>query len=208
MSDSLQPYGLQHTRLPSPSLSPGVCSNSCQLSQWCHPTFSSSVAHPPLQSFPGTGSFPMSQFFTSGGQSIGVSALASVILLNIQDWSPLGLTGLITLQSKGLSSIFPNIQFKASILWGSAFFMIQLSHLCMATGKYIALTWQTFVGKVMSLLYNILSRLVITFHPRSKHLLILWRSHRPLWWHFGSQENFWLYALNFPVSIHWPLTCS
>ena len=124
LSNSLRPPWTAALRLPSPSLSPGVCSNSCQLSQWCYPTISSSVAPPSLQCFPGTGSFPMSQFFTSGGQSIGVSALASVILLNIQDWFPLGLTGLITLQSKGLSSIFSNTQFKSinslglSLLYG------------------------------------------------------------------------------------------
>ena len=114
MSDSLQPHGLQHTRLPCPSPTPGACSNSCSLSRWCHPTISSSVVpfsfH--LQSFPVSGSFPMGQFFASGGQRIGVSASASVLPINIQDWFPLGLTGLISLQSKGLSRVFSTPQFK------------------------------------------------------------------------------------------------
>ena len=92
VSDSLRPHGLQHTRLPCPSPTPAAYSNSCPLSQWCHPTISSSVVpfSTCLQSFPASGSFPMSQFFTSGGQSIGVSALASVLPMNIQDWFPLG----------------------------------------------------------------------------------------------------------------------
>ena len=98
-SDSLWPHGLQHTRLPCPSPTPGGYSNSCPLSQWCHPTISSSVVpFSCLQSFPASGSFPMSRFIASGGQSIGVSASASVLPMNIQDWFPLGLTGLISLQ--------------------------------------------------------------------------------------------------------------
>ena len=101
---------LQYARLPCPSLSPGVCSNSRLLSQWCHPTISSSVIpfSSCLHSFPASGCFPMSQFFTSGGQSIGVSASASVLPMNSQDWSPLGWTGWISLQSKGLSRVFSN----------------------------------------------------------------------------------------------------
>ena len=108
VSDSLWPHGLQCARLPCPSLAPGACSNSCPLSQWCHPTILSSVIpfSSCLQSFPASGSFPMSQFFTSGGQSIGASA--SVLSMNIQDWFLLGLTGLISLQSKGLSRVFSN----------------------------------------------------------------------------------------------------
>ena len=108
MSDSLQPHGLEHTRPPCPSATPGVYSNSCPLNQWCHPTISSSVV--PFsscpQSFPESGSFQESQFFKSGGQSVGVSASASVLPMNIQDWSPLGWIGWISLQSKGLSRIF------------------------------------------------------------------------------------------------------
>ena len=110
MSDSLQPHGLQHTRLPCPSETPGAYSNSYPSSQWCHPTISSSSPFRParLQSCPASRFFPMSQFFTSGGQSIGVSALASVLPMNIQDWVPLGLTSWISLQSKGLSRAFSN----------------------------------------------------------------------------------------------------
>ena len=104
------PHRLQHARPPCPSPTPGACSNTCPLSQWCHPTISSSVvpfsSH--LQSFLASGSFPMSQFFVSDGQSIGVSALASVLPMNIQGWFPLGLTGWISLQSKRLSRIFSN----------------------------------------------------------------------------------------------------
>ena len=97
------------TRLPCPSPSPRACSNSCPLSRWCHPTISSSVVpFSCLQSFPASGSFPVSQLFTSGGQNIGVSASASVLPMNIQDWSPLGWTGRISLQSKGLSRVFSN----------------------------------------------------------------------------------------------------
>ena len=111
MSDSLGPHGLQHARLPCPSPTPGVCSNSCPSSGWCHPTISSSAIpfSSCLQSFPASGSFLMSQFFPSGGQSIGAStsASASVLLMNIQDWFPLGFTGLISLQSKGLLSVQP-----------------------------------------------------------------------------------------------------
>ena len=110
MSDSLWLRGLQHTWLPCPSSSPRACSNSCPSSQWCHPTISSSVVpfSSCLQSFPASGSFPMSQFFASGGQSIEVSASASVLPMNIYDWFPLGWTGWISLLSKGLSRVFSN----------------------------------------------------------------------------------------------------
>ena len=152
-----------------------------QPSQWCHPTISSSVIpfSSCFQSFPASGSFPMSQFFTSGGQSIGVSASPSVLPMNIQDWFPLGWTGWISLQSKGLSRVFFNItvqkhQFFSAQLSFSVGFQAQLSHPYMITGKTTALTRQIFVGKVMSLLLNMLSRLVITFLLRSKRLLISW----------------------------------
>ena len=125
-----------------------------------------------LQSFPAAGSFQMSQFFTSGDQSTGASASASVLPMNIQDWFPLGWTGWISLQSKGLSSLLQHHSSKASILRCSASFMVQLLHPYTTTGKTIALTRWTFVSKVMSLLFNMLSRLVITFLPRSRHLLI------------------------------------
>ena len=107
---TLQPHGLQHTRLPCPSPAPRVYSNSCLLSRSCHPTISSSVTpfSSCLQSFPASGSFQMSQFFASHGQSIGVSASASVVPMNIQDRSSLGWTGWISLQSKGLSRVFSN----------------------------------------------------------------------------------------------------
>ena len=116
----------------------------------------------------------MSQFFASDGQSIGVSASASVLPMNIQDWFPLGWTGWISLQSKGLSRAFSNITVQKHQFFDSAFFIVQLSHPYMTTGKTIALTRRTFVGKVMPLLFNMLSRLVIIFLPRSKCLLISW----------------------------------
>ena len=110
VSDSLRPHGLQHTRLPCPSPTPGAYSNSCPSCRWCHPTTSFSVIpfSSCLQSFPASGSFPMSWFFVSGGQSIGVSASASVLPMNTQDWFPLGWSGWISLQSKGLSRAFSN----------------------------------------------------------------------------------------------------
>ena len=110
VSNSLRPHGLQHARLPCPLATPGVYSNSCPLSQWCHPAISSSVVpfSSCFQSFPASGSFQMRQFFASGSQSIGVSASASVLPMNTQDWSPLGRTGWISLQSKGLSRAFSN----------------------------------------------------------------------------------------------------
>ena len=314
MSDPLRLLGQQHARLLCPSPVPRACSNSCPFSQWCHPTISSFVIPMTscLQSFLASGSFPMSQFFTSGGQSI--SASASVLPMNMQEWFPLQLTGLISLQFKGLSRVFSNttvqnhqffgtqlslqsnshihtsVQFssvaqsclvfatswttvhqsclsitnsrslcklmsielvmpsnhlilsrphlllpsifpsvrvfsnesvlhirwpeywsfsfsispsneysglisfrmdllevqgtfksllqhhssKTSVLQCSAFFVVQLSHPYMPTGKTTALTRQTFVSKVMSLLFNMLSMLVIAFLPRSKHLLISW----------------------------------
>ena len=110
VSDSLWPHGLQHTRPPCPSPTPGVYPNSCPSSRWCHPAISSSVIpfSSYLQSFPVPGAFPVNQFFSSGGQSIGASVYASVLPMTIQDWLPLGWTGWISLQSKGLSSIFSN----------------------------------------------------------------------------------------------------
>ena len=130
-----------------------------------HPLLSPS---PPAPNHSQHQSFPMSQFFTSNGQSIGVSATASVLSMNIQDWFPLGLTGWFSLQSKGLSRVFSNttVQFFGPQL----FFIGQLSHPQVTTGKTIALTRQNFVGKIISLLFNMLSMLVITFLPRSKHI--------------------------------------
>ena len=106
---TLRPHGLQHARLPCPSLNPRACSNSCPSSRWCHPTVSSFVIpFSCFQSFPASGSFPMSQFFASSGQGIGPSASASGLPMNIQDWSPLRWTGWISLQSKGISRVFSN----------------------------------------------------------------------------------------------------
>ena len=175
VSESLQPHGLQHARLPCPSPTPRAYSNSCPLSQWCHPTISSSVIpfSSFLQYFPASGSFPRSQFFASGGQSTVASASASVLPMNIQDWFPLGWTGLDLLAvQETLKSLLQHHSSKASILRCSAFFIVQLSYPYMTTGKTLALTRQTFVDKVMALLFNMLSGLVITFLPRSKRLLI------------------------------------
>ena len=119
MSNSLQPHAQQHARLPCPSPSPKVCSSSYPLSRWCHPNILSSVSSRFFscpQSFPASGSLPMSQFLSSGGQSTGVSASASVLPMNIQGWFPLGLTVLITLQSKGLSRVF-----SSTIIWKNQF---------------------------------------------------------------------------------------
>ena len=123
VSNSLQPHGLRHARLPCPSPTPGAYSNSCLLCQWYHPTISSSVVpfSSCLQSFPASGSFPMSQLIASGGQTIGVAASPSALSMNIQDWLPLGLTGWISLQSKGLSRVFSNTtaQKHSAFLWHS-----------------------------------------------------------------------------------------
>ena len=154
MSNSLQPHESQHASPPCPSPTPGVHPDSRPSSQWCHPAISSSVT--PLsscpQSFPASGSFPMRQFFASGGQSIWVSASASVFPMNIQDWFPLGLTDWIFLLSKGLKSLLQHHSSKASFLQHSAFFIVQLSHPYMTIGKTILLTRWTFAGKVISLL--------------------------------------------------------
>ena len=121
VSDSLQPHGLQHARLYCPSPTPRACSNSCSLSQWCHLTNSSSVL--PFsscpQSFPAAGSFPMSQLFASSGHSVGVSASASVLPMNIQDWFLLGWTGWISLVSKGLSRVFSNTKVQKHQFFGA-----------------------------------------------------------------------------------------
>ena len=157
-SNVLWPHGLQHIRLPCPSLSSGGCSNSCPLSKRGHPTISSSVIlFSCLQSFPASGSFTMGQFFASSSQSTRASASASVLPTNIQDWFPLGWTGWISLQSKRLSRAFSNNTVQKHLF----FFKVQLSHPYTTTGKTIALTTWTFVGKVMSLLLNMLSKFVV-----------------------------------------------
>ena len=131
VSDSLWPHGLQHARLPCLSPTPEVCSNSYSLSLWCHPTISSSVVpfSSCLQSFPALGSFPMSQFFASGGQSIGVSASASVLPMNIQGWLPLGWTSWISLQSKGLSRVFSNTTVQKHQFFGAQLSSQSNSHI-------------------------------------------------------------------------------
>ena len=131
------PHGLQHARPPSPSPSPRVCPSSYSLHQWRCPAISSSntlFSFCP-QSFPASGTLLTSHLFSSDDQNSGASALASVLPVNIQDWFLLGLTGLISLQSKGLTSLLQQHSSKVSILWCSAFFMVQLSHLYMTTGK-------------------------------------------------------------------------
>ena len=169
MSDSLRPHGLQHARPPCPSPSPGACSNSCPSSQCCHPTISSSVTlffYP--QTFPTSGSSPKSQLFEAGGQSIGASASASVLsmkALRVDFWFDL------LIVQGSLKSLFQHHNSKASFLQPS---MVQVSHPYMATGKNIALTRRTFVGKVMSLHFNILSRFVLAFLTGKKCLLISW----------------------------------
>ena len=136
---------------------------------------SSPVPFSRLQSFPASGSFQMSQFFASGGQDIGVSDSVSVLPMNIQDWFPLGWTDWISLQSKGLSRVFSNTTVQKHQFFGAQLsLLVQLSHPYRTTGKTIALTRRTIVSKVTSLLLNMLSRLVITFLPRSKCLLISW----------------------------------
>ena len=153
VSHSLWPHGLQHARPPCPSPTPGVYSNSWPLSRWCHPTISCSVVPFPscLQSFPASGSFPMSQFFTSGGQSIGVSASASVLPMKIEDriWFPLG--WLVWSPCSPRDYVFSSTTVQKHPFLGTQFFfMVQLSHPCMTTGKTIALTRWTFVSKGMS----------------------------------------------------------
>jgi len=175
VSDSAT-HRLWHTRLPCPSPTPGACSNSYRrvgdVIQPSHPLvvpFSSC-----LQSFPASGSFPVSQFFESGGQSIGISASASVLPMNIQDWFPLGWTGLM-LQSKGLWRVLSNTTVQKHKFFSAQLSLWANSHIhTWLLEKTIALTRRTFVGKVMSLLFNILSRLVTAFLPRSKCLLISW----------------------------------
>ena len=130
-SDSLWPHELQDTRLPCASPTPGLYTNPCPLSQWCHPTISSSVVpfSSRLQSFPASASFPMSQLFTSGGQSTGASASTSVLPVNTQDWSPLGWTGWISLQSKGLSRVFSNTTVQNHQFFGAQLSLWSNSHI-------------------------------------------------------------------------------
>ena len=205
VSNSLWSHEPQHVRPPCLSRTPRVYTNSCPLSQWCHPTISSSVVpfSSCLQSFPASGSFQMNQLFVSGGQSTGVSASTSVLPMNTQNWSPLGWTGWISLLSKGLSRVFSNTTVqKHQIFSTSTFFIVQLSHPYMTTGKTIGLTRRTFVDKVMSLLFNMLSRLVITFLPGSKRLLISWLQ-SPSAVTLESPKNFCHCFHCFPIYFPW-----
>ena len=162
------------------------------------PTISFSIVPFCLQSCPASGSFPMSRPFASDGQSIGVSASPSVLPMNIQDGFPLALTGWISLQFKGLSRVFSN-----TTVQKHQFFSAQLSHPYMTIGKTIALTRQTFVSKVMSLLFNMLSRLVIVFLPRSKCLLISWLQ-LPSAVIFGAPQNKVCHCFRcFPIYLPW-----
>ena len=141
MFDSLQAHGLQHAWLPCPSPAPRACINACASSWWCHPTMSSSVTpfSSCLQSFPASGSFPMSQFFASLGQSIGVSASASVLPMNIQGWSPLGWTGLISLQSKGLSRVFSSTTIQKHQFFSNKPYLWSNSHICTTRNYFVPL---------------------------------------------------------------------
>ena len=187
MSNSLKSCGLQNIKFPCPSPTPGTCSNSCPSSWWWQPTISSIVPFSTcLQSFLASRSFPLSQFFISGGQSIGASASALVLPINIT----LGLTYFSLLQAKGFSKVFCNTTVQNHpLFWHSDFFMVRLSHPYMTTGKTIALTRQTFVGKVMALLFNTLSGFVITFLPRCKKVSFNFMAAVTICSDFGAQEN-------------------
>ena len=165
---SVTPWTAAHQA--SLSIANLVYSNSCPSSRWCHPTISSSVvpSSSRLQSFPASESFQMSQFFTSGGQIIGVSASASNLPMNIQDWFPLGLTGLISLLSKGLSRVFSNTTVQKHQFFGIQLYVPTLT----SVHDYWKKTWPWLDR--LSLLFNMLSRLVIAFLPRSKRLFISW----------------------------------
>ena len=194
MSDSLWSHGLQHARLPCPSPTPRACSNSCPSSRWYHLSISSSVVpfSSCLQSFPASGSFPMSQFFASSGQSIGVSASASVLPMNIQDWFPLGWTGWNSLQSKGLSRVFSNTTVQKHQFFITQPSLQSNSHIhTWLLEKTIALTRWIFVGEVMSLLFNMLSRLAIAFLPSRKCLLISWLQSLSAVWATQVWEDTW-----------------
>ena len=188
VSDSLRPHRPLQARLPCPSPTAGACSNSCPSSQWCHPTKSSSVVplSSCLQSFSASGSFPSALCirwpkYWSFSFSISPSKEYSGLISFRMDWFD-------HLSVQGTLKSLQHHSSKASILWHSAFFILQISHPYMTTGKTIALTRWTFVGKVMSLLFNMLSRFVIAFLSRNKSLLISWLQ-SPSTVIFGAQKN-------------------
>ena len=176
MSESLWPHGLQHARPVHHQLPEFTQTHVHWVGNAIQPSYPLLSPSPPCpQSLPASESFPVSQLFAWGGQSTGVSSLASFLPKKFQGWSPSEWTGWISLQSKGLSRVFSNTKVQKHQFFGPRpFFTVQRSHLYVTTGKTIALTRWTFVGKVISLLFNMLSRLVISFLLRSKRLLISW----------------------------------
>ena len=202
VSDSLWPSGLRHSRLPCLLLSPRVFQthvHRVDATQLSHPMLPSPS---PALNFPRSGSYPISWFFASGPQSIGASASALVLPMNIQGWFPLGLTGLISLQSKGLAQVFSNTTVQSinssalSLLYSPTLTSIH------DQWKNHSLTRRTFVGKVMSLLFNMLSRLVITFFPRSKHLNFM--AAITICSNFGAPQNkVWHCFHCFPIYLPW-----
>ena len=205
VSDSLQPHGMQHTRLPCPSPTPGACSHSCPPSWCCHPTISSSAItfYSCLQSFPVPGSSNKSGLrirwpnYWSFSFSISPSNEYSGLISIRIDWFDI-----LAVQGT-LKNLLQQHNSKAPILWCSAFFMIQLSNPYMTTGKTIALTIWTFVSKVMPLLFNALSRFVIDFLPRSKHLLISWLQSPSAVILEPKQNTVWHCFHCFPIYLPW-----
>ena len=174
LSDSLQPHGLQHTKPPCPSLSSEACPSLCPLLWWCHPAISSLVS--PFfscpQSFPASGTFPVSKLFASDDQNTGVSASASLLPVIIQGWFPLRLIYFISLLSKELAQVFSSTTVQRHQFFGTLPSLLSSSQQpYMTTWKTVALTIRTFVSKLLPLLSNRLSRFVIAFLPRSK---VLW----------------------------------
>ena len=201
MSDSLPPHGVQHIRLPYPSLSPRVCSNSCPLSQWCHPTVSSSVIpfSSCLQSFLAPGSFPMNQLFTSDGQSIGASVSSSVLPMNIQGWLPLGLTGWISLKSKGLSRVCSSTTIGKHKLFGTqpSLWSNSSIHTWVVEKSYLWLYGPLSENLHLCFL-NTLSSFVIVFLPRSRHFLKFLGCSHCLQWFWAQVSKMSL----FPLFLH------
>ena len=197
MSDSLWTRGRKHASLPCPSPTSGACSNSCPSSRWCHPTISASVIPFSfcLQSFPASGSFQMSQFFASGGQIIGVSASASDLPMNIQDWFPLGWTSWISLQSKGLSRVFSNTTVQKHQFFGTQLSLWSNSHIH---------TWlRNFISKVMSLFFHMLSRFAIAFASKEQ-VSFNFMTAVTIFSDFGAQENKVCHCFHcFPIYLPW-----